>query len=157
MSGLSQYLLSVTMAAIISAVIGKLFPAKGATTKMGKILCGFFLLFTVLHPLTDIQLEQWEDFVTSIRIDAQQAAESGNNIAKKEWESIITERITTYILDKAETYDAQLTVTVQLSQESIPMPVSIEISGNISPYGKRQMQAIIAEDFGIPEEAQIWT
>lgn len=157
MSELSQYILSIAVAAVISAIIGKMLPANGAAAKIGKTLCGFFLLFTVLHPVADFQLAQWEDIRSSIEYDAAQAAEAGKSMAQNEWKSIISERVSAYILDKAEKFDASLTVTVQLSEDQIPMPVQVQISGNISPYGKQQLQTIIEENLGIPKEAQIWT
>ncbi len=157
MSGLSEYVLSISVAAIICALIVKLLPEKGASVKMGKILCGMFLMFSILRPLTDINLLEWNDLSSSIRQDAEQVADEGKMLAKNQWEYIITERIRAYILDEAAKYDAVLTVSVQLSQDTIPIPVGVQISGNISPYGKQQLKAIIDEDLGIAEEAQIWS
>jgi len=61
-----------------------------------------------------------------------------------------------YILEKAETFGAELTVEVMLDDSSIPVPSGVRIRGNISPYNREKLGSIIQRDLGIPTEAQIW-
>ena len=50
---------------------------------------------------------------------------------------------------------SKVEVTVDTSQT--PVPNAVRVSGQISPYGKKQLQQMIANDLGIALEAQIWT
>lgn len=157
MENLTRYLLSISAAAIICALIRRMLTGKGAAATLGKILSGVFFLFTILSPLTEITWEHLMDWTVDYQVDAATAVQQGQTLAKNELDSIISERVRAYILDKASTYDAALSVSVTLSQDAIPVPVAVTINGHISPYGKRQLQTMIVDDLGIPKEAQTWT
>ena len=88
--------------------------------------------------------------------EAADAIAQGENSARAEWEQGISDRVEAYILDKAAQYGAQLTVTVALGSDAIPLPQRVTIQGNISPYGKTQLQSWIAENLGIAKEDQVW-
>lgn len=156
MNGIAQYIFSVTAAAILISLLRPLLDGKGAAAAIGKMLGGVFLLFTILNPLTKVSIGGWEDLSSSLKSEASEAVAVGQAAAKKEMAAIITERVQTYILDKAASYDATLSVSVTLSEDTIPVPVKVTIRGSISPYGKRQLQSIIANDLGISKEDQIW-
>ena len=88
---------------------------------------------------------------------AQEAATAGEQQAKSALRESIKQRTEAYILDKAKTLAAQVAVEVTLSNEAIPVPIAVRISGNISPYARMQLQTILQEELGIPKEAQAWT
>lgn len=157
MRDITQYLLSLSAAAIICAVVNRMLTGKGTVTKLGKMLSGVFLLLTILSPLPGIRLEDALDWTLPYEKDAAAAVLQGQSMAKTQMDSIISERVCAYILDKASAYDATLSVSVTLSEDPIPVPVAVNISGNISPYGKRQLQAWISQSLGIAKEAQTWT
>ena len=74
-----------------------------------------------------------------------------------ETREIITDKTCAYILDKAETLRAQLTVQVILSDEELPVPERIYLTGQASPYARSMLQRLIEEELGVPKERQIWT
>lgn len=156
MEGISGYLLSVMAAAIVCAIVKRLLEGKGAAAAVGKMLCGVFLLFTMIAPLTDITLLPLGDITDVWQAEAADAIAQGENSARAEWERGISDRVEAYILDKAAQYGAQLTVTVALGSDAIPLPQRVTIQGNISPYGKTQLQSWIAENLGIAKEDQVW-
>ncbi len=70
---------------------------------------------------------------------------------------IIKSRCEAYILDKAAGMDLSLTVEVGVSADEMPVPKTVRISGNISPYKKSKLKSILVNDLGIEEEDQTWT
>ena len=58
-------------------------------------------------------------------------------------------------MDKAANLGAELTAVVKLDDKG--MPVSVALSGEISPGNRAALSRIIEQDLGLGEEAQIWT
>jgi hypothetical protein len=69
----------------------------------------------------------------------------------------IKARSEAYILDKAAELALSVEVEVTLSNDEIPLPVSVRVSGKASNYAKSRLQAIITQDLGINKEHQVWT
>lgn len=153
----TKYLLSLTGAAILSAVTTTLLGEKGTLGKVVKLLCGIFMCLTILAPICRIRLDAFSDMRTELTIEAEQIAQSGQNAARDAMANGIIAAAQTYILDKAEMLGAEVTVEVMLDDSSIPVPCGVRIRGNVSPYLREQLGSIIQRDLGIPTEAQIWT
>lgn len=156
MQKLGSYLISVAAAAMICGVLQRLTIGKGTFSGIMKILCGIFLLYTVCAPLTSYSFSGFGAISVDFQEDALRLAAEGEKDGNDALRSIISEQLCEYILDKASTYDAQISVSVKLSEDMVPIPVGIEIKGDISPYGKLQLQEIISSDLGIAKENQIW-
>ena len=60
-------------------------------------------------------------------------------------------------MDKAKSFGAELTVEVRVDGSELPVPCAVRVSGSISPYGKKQLGSIIADELGIALEDQTWT
>ena len=157
MTGITGYLLSLAAAAIVCAVIRRMLSGKGSAAKLGNLMSGVFLTVTILSPLTTIRLDALQDWTWEHETSGKQAVAQGESLARKELETIISQRVRAYILEKASQFESELKVMVHLSQDPIPVPIAVSITGEISPYGKRQLQSWIANDLGIPKEAQTWT
>ncbi len=155
MEALREYLLSVTTAAIVCALVRRLLAGKGSAETMGKILAGIFMALTVLSPLTQLRLPQLSEL--PISADAQQAVQAGEESARKALAERITAGAEAYILEKAAAMQATLTVEVELSDDPIPVPSRVYLQGNIAPYAKQKLQTMIREDLGIDKENQVWT
>lgn len=157
MLAISQYIRSITGAALISAVVMRLLDGKGSAAAIGKILVGIFMALTVIGPIAQVELSDVWDFLPDVSVDAQDAATDGQTAAKNALAEGISARVEAYILDKAAQMDVSLTVQVELSEDAIPVPKRVRLQGNISPYAKSRLQSIIREDLGIDKENQIWT
>lgn len=157
MNSFGQYLLSICVAAILCSILLQLLHGKGPASSVGKMLCGIFLLFTVLQPIMGFSVGDLMDLGEFVNVDASEAVLVGETEARRQWESIIKSQVEAYILDKAAQWDGDLSVEVSLSDGEIPIPIGVTISGNISPYGRAQLQAMISEQLGIAKENQIWT
>ena len=107
--------------------------------------------------LSTIKVDNLPDLVADWTIDAGTAVAAGKEMASEQVNAIITDRVSAYILDKAELLGVRLRVNVILTDANPPVPEQVHLSGNISPYAKTQLMQYISEQLGIPEEAQRWS
>jgi hypothetical protein len=156
MEPIREYLLSVSVAAMICAVARRLLHGKGTPAAMGKLLTGIFMTVTVLSPLTGLSIDPIRDLTEDFRIDAQQAVLEGEKYGNYALRDSITQRIETYILDKAAAIGAQIQVKIVLSNDHYPVPEKVYIEGDISPFARTRLKQILTE-LGVTEENQIWT
>ena len=53
MEALRQYVISVVAAAMLCGIVVRLFP-NGSGKQVGKLICGLFLAYTVLSPISRV-------------------------------------------------------------------------------------------------------
>lgn len=155
MDGLRDYLMGVTAAALCCSAAVKL-AGKGLTGSVVKMLAGIVMTLSILSPLVSVKLDSYEDFFQSIQSDAEDAALDGKNSAREAMAEIISEEVRTYILDKADALGVELTVEVELSADSIPVPSAVTLKGSVSPYARSVLSEYISDSLGIGTEAQTW-
>ena len=153
---LGKYIVSVTAAAIVVAILQSLFDKKGATSALLRLIGGLFLCFTVISPVVTMGFDTLLDMPQDYAQQGSVAAFEGEQIARDQLRGIITERLRTYILDKATTYGLQIDAEVELSQDEIPVPVAVRLWGEASPYAKQAMQQWLEQELGIRKENQTW-
>ncbi len=156
MEHIREYLISVTAAAILAGIIRSMAGEKGSTAGILRMVCGIFLAFTVMGPFTDIQLQDSSLLHLDVMDHAGAAVEDGLDYAQRAMARLIKTRTEAYILDKALAFQAQITVEVSVSDDETPIPIACTVTGNLSPYAKKQLMRIIESDLGIPKEAQQW-
>ena len=115
------------------------------------------MALTVVSPWTSVKFNDLTDYFENLSAMADVSVSDGENMAREELETIIKSRAQAYILDKADSFGADLTVEVILSSSEIPIPCGVRIAGEISPYGKNRLSQMITEDLAIALEDQIWT
>ena len=157
MKELANYILSVTAAAVIVSIGASLFSEKSSAGTIVRMVGGLFLTFIMLSPVTDWNFELVSSFAHTYAAVGEEAAGKGQELAEEKTREIITGKTCAYILDKAETLHAQLTVQVILSDEELPVPERIYLTGQVSPYARSMLQQLIEEKLGVPKERQIWT
>lgn len=154
MNHLANYVLSVVSASVIVSILCVFFGGKGTISDIMKVICGLFLTFVVINPLVKLDFSRIHDYLDHFTFEGLEAASVGENMAQEAERDIIISRVQAYILDKADSFGAQLDVEVVLDQDNIP--VSVELGGSVSPYAKAQITGIITEDLGITKEHQLW-
>lgn len=154
---LSAYILTVIAAAVIAAILRRLMGDHGTSAAICKFLTGLVLTFTVISPLIDFNFSGMDDWMRSYNDDAQQAIQSGVADTSNTLKQIIKDKTEAYILDKARQLGADLTINIHLSDDDVPTPCAVEITGSIAPYAKVQLQNMIQSDLGIYKEFQTWT
>lgn len=156
MDDLKQYLISVIIAAIVSGLILRFFQRNGAHTRLIKLLIGLFLSITVISPLTRIQFDRVITYFDEFEINAQKAVSDGTIQANQATETIIKDKATTYILDKASELGIEVEVDVTLTQTDPKTPCFVTIDGTVPAYKKQQLQKTIENDLGVSKENQRW-
>lgn len=154
MEALREYVLSVVSAAILCGMVCSISGTKGSTGAVLKLVSGLILTFAVIRPIAQVRLEELTLFTADLALEAEAASAMGEEIYKEYVSEIIKEETEAYILDKAQSLNAALTVDVRLDAQNIPEEVTV--SGQFSPYAKQKLQSIIETELGIPKERQIW-
>ena len=150
---MKSYLISVCIAAVICSIFCNVIPGKGSNGVLLKLLSGLFMLYTLLSPLVTLRLQAFTEYWEALSLDAESAVNAGTISAETEKEMIIMQKTQAYILEKAKSLGAQLSVEVLLSDG---IPNEVHIGGAVSPYVKSQITALITNDLGIGAEAQHW-
>lgn len=156
MDQISQYLISVVAAAIISSIAITLISKKSAHGTVVKLLVGIFMSITVVSPLTSFRLSDIGTYLESAEYSAESVANNGSEVAFQEMSVIISEQTQAYILDKASSLGLQLEVDVTLTESTPPVPHAAILMGDASPYAKMRLQQLITNDLGISEDNVIW-
>ena len=150
MEHIREYLLSVTAAALLCSMIRCLTGKNGIV----QMLCGIFLLLTMIRPISDISIRNLPWMNHGITEKAENAVAEGKDYADAAMTRFIKEQCTAYILDKANLFDSHICAEFTLSADH--RPVECTIRGNVSFYAKEQLSEILETDLGIPREDQKW-
>ena len=156
MDGIRAYLLQLLAAAIISGAILRILPGSGPMAALAKLLCSIFLLICAVKPIPKLEFTMLDAIGTDVMFDAEEAVASGENTVRELMAESIIGQTEAYILEKAKEMDIDLAVRVEVSEDDIPMPSSVCLSGKISPYAKTRISDMIAQDLGINKEHQVW-
>ncbi len=157
MDFLRQYLLRLICAALLCAIAGALIGKKGVLGAAIKLVTGIFMVICMVTPLLRISVGNPADFLENITAGADDWVQQGQKDAAQTLEEIIKSKTEAYILDKAKSYGAELSVEVRVDGSELPVPCAVSIRGSISPYGKKQLEKLIVQDLGIALEDQTWT
>ena len=153
MNAMTRYILSVTAAAVLVSILRTL----SGIGKMGKLinlLCGLFLVVTMLAPVIHLEIPDPGSWLEDHLAEGAAAADAGEVMAREYSDAIISAEVEAYILDKAASLGADLMVEVSLGEAGLPE--SVVLSGNISPADRQTLSRIIHNDLGMGEEAQTW-
>jgi stage III sporulation protein AF len=151
------YLISLTAAAFIVAVIQTILVQHSAVSSVMKLLTGLFMVITLIVPLKTVDISNCEDLLSNAQAYAEEQAAVGNEYRLDTIGHVIKKQTEAYICDKAVQLGATLEIEVILSEEDIMTPWEVHIRGDISPYAKKALQSYIADTIGIPKERQLWS
>ncbi len=155
MDNLRIYLLSIIVIAIICSVIVTITNDIGAVSSIIKLLCSIFITVAILTPLVTFSNVDMSN-IFQMEIDTETIISEGEEVAENEKSRIIKMQTEAYISNKAESMGADIDVIVQLSEQEPMVPISVSITGDVSPYIKSRLQQIISNDIGLCEEALQW-
>ncbi len=157
MDAIRQYLLSVTAAALLCAIVKAIIGKRETTGIISNVIVGLIMAVTILSGWRNLDIINNFDLDSLMDSDAYTAIESGQNMAAETLSASIKQQTESYILEKAKTLDLQIRVEVKMSNDQIPVPCYVTLTGSASPYAKKQMTNMIVNDLGITEENQKWT
>lgn len=151
---LRRYVLAVTTAAILCAMVKSISPGLKGQERILRLVCGIFLLATVLQPLGLIRLPDAGNLTAQYEAAAHAMVQEAEQQKDSQLASIIQQETEAYILDKANTLGVSLEVQVELNESMVPCQVLL--AGEASPYAKSRLTEDIAQNLGIPKERQVW-
>ena len=157
MSDVRQYIYSVVVAAILVSFLMTLIPKEGAIFGVLKLTAGLFLIMVVISPLVKSRFGNMRNYINNVQMDASTIITDAQNHTTDEIVDVIKRHSEAYVLDKASSLGADVTVEVVMGKEDSYLPEKIKIIGAVSPLVKKRLSEAIKEDLGIPEEAQTWT
>ena len=156
MDAVRQYIIQVTAAAVVCGIVTSLAEKKGGAGTLIRLMAVVFMLLTTLSPLVKVRLNNISGFWDRIQAQGEIAVEEGSEQANAAMSVIIKEKTEAYVLEKAQSLGTNIGVEVTVSGSPVPMPVSIQISGEVSPYGRQILKKWVSDSLGISAEAQIW-
>lgn len=150
-----EYILSIIVTAILCAMIKGLIGEKSTTSKIVNMLCGILMAVTLIAPLKDIKFYNIPSYINSLTVDADKYIQEGSSKAEKSVLVIITEQTEAYILDKADRMGLDISVEVELNDNS-NVPDRVTVTGKLSPYAKEVFSNFLQDELGIAKEKQQW-
>lgn len=153
---MEAYLIRLTAAAILGAVVKRLAP-KGGAGRAARLGAGLLVLITAFGPVAEVDpLAAAEHLAQAAYADpltTEELSRAGNTLLS----GLISQQAEAYILDKAREAGLELQATVENRDlEGYPVPWRVTLTGPISESKQAALAAVIAQDLGIPEERQEW-
>ena len=156
MDSIKQYVITITAAAILCMLVNAIFPAKNAYGGILKLFCGVVFTIILVSPVNNFCFADYNWFWESIFTEANIATEEGVAAFNGLLSDSIKDKTTAYILDKANEYDMDLNIQVELENSSPPVPENIIISGNSTPHQREQFRLELSNELGLPKERILW-
>ena len=156
MEFISGYIMKLLAVSLICGAAVQLLGSKGSMGPLIRLIAGLFMTVTVISPWAQVRIQHMSDYFEDVSSGSGQIVVAGEEQAREMLVSIIKERTQAYILDKANSYGAELAVEVSVDGSDTPVPCAVQISGSISPAGKKALSNMIRQELGIPLEEQTW-
>lgn len=153
MGSLREYVMSIVAASLLSGILIRLTRRSGSG-EIIRMLCGVFMTIILIRPIAGKKQIAWDAIMPGIGLQAERISAEGTASADKIKRQFIKQRVETYILNRAEAMQADIEAAVSLGEDDIP--VSVSISGSISPLNRSRLTQMIALELGIPKEQQEW-
>lgn len=153
---MKAYLIEITAAAILAALIRKLAPKSGAG-RGARLGAGLLVLLCLLQPLGRFYRDGTALFSRDWGQVDPMASDEVSREANRLMESLITQQAEAYILDKARAMGLKAEVTVKVHLEDrYPVPWAVTIRGSPTGQQKSALETEIQDALGIPPERQEW-
>lgn len=156
MAEIREYLIGVTAAAILCGIVTSISGEKGLLGSVIKLLTGLLMALALVSPWVSIPLEDLFGWTETIKADSSAIVRQGQSVGEESYRRVIKERLEAYILDEAKSLGLDLSVSVTLSEDAVPVPIGAELAGSVSPYFKQRMTLFMSDELGIRRENQIW-
>lgn len=155
MESLRLYLLSILASALICSVI-LMFPLSGTSKEITRLICGLVMSISVITPLRDYDLTALPDSAFAISFDANSLTEEGKTSARNAVAQIIKAETEAYIQNKAAELGIDLSVTIRVTEDDLPIPVSATLYGEVTEPFRTQLENILFSELGIAKEDLRW-
>ena len=125
---------------------------------MGRLVCGLVLLGAVLSPAATLDAAEGQRWLEGWLDSIQHREEELEGTVNQQMKSIIERECAAYIVDKAAELGltCRARVECQPSEDGLYLPVRTEVAGSMTAEVQGRLIRTIAEDLGVPPEAQIY-
>lgn len=151
------YLLSIIVSACFLALVSAFTGPKSTAGSLIKLIGGLYLLFVIIQPLAGFDFDRLADFAAQEFSFREAQVASGQSQARNAMAEIIKQECEAYIMDKASACGITVRAEVTLSEQEIPVPEGVTLSGLATPVQRERLEKIIETDLNIPKENQLWT
>ena len=155
MDEIRQYVLRLTCGALICALVQILRGPDGQGCRMHQVISSLFLVFLAISPLKNIDFRDWKLPEPQYQLQGEHYAAQGTTQVQTVYSELISEQYVSYILSRAAELSLSPEVSVSLDQES-GVPISVTISGEVTPYEKSKLSEDIHQDLGIERSSIHW-
>jgi hypothetical protein len=153
---LRDYAIHVSATALICALLLRFADSSGTVRGILRLLCSLILTYSIIQPFRQFEIPELGNFVEQYKEEAELAVQQGKKVSSNAFSERISTGVEAYILEKSSGLNLDLVVEVELSDDEIPVPVAVSLTGNVSPYNKLILSNTISNDLNIPKEKQIW-
>ncbi len=154
MEGFRGYVLTVSLAAFLGALVLNLAPCEKGQKRILQMICGLFLLLVVCSPLPSLKDPASFHFSQDFRKGAESIETQAKAQVHQEMEQDIRTELQAYIEDKALAFGAQVKAEIRLSSELTPWEAFLR--GEAAPFARNKLTELIEKELGIPKERQVW-
>lgn len=154
MEGLAEYIICVCCAALLCGIVGSMMP-KGTSREILRLVGGLFLAFTVIRPVSQIELPERIEPGGTWQKEASEAVSEGEEMARQAAADGIKKELEAYILDKAQTMQMEVRVQLILNMETLH-PDTVTIIGNAAPNPRERLIRWVCQELGLTEEDVTW-
>lgn len=156
MAATGAYIVSVSVTALICGIVKSLVKDSSGVRAI-EMVCSLMMLLAVLRPVLNLDFGEVSQMTFPSLPDASYFIEEGELVSRNTAADIIKQNTEAYILDKAAAMGLEITVSVTVSNDDLPVPLGVELSGKVSPYLKLRLEEMILQDLNITKENQTWT
>ena len=159
MSGaVSSWLIAVTCAALIAAVVDSLMP-KGPIKQVGMLACTLMIMWAVLHPIVSLQPGDPLEGLDGIREQVTEQQDRLSQVSGSILKRLIEQQTAAYIVDKAaETgLSCQVEVTCQSGESGTWVPCRVDLYvQEASDAQREELTRLILDEIGIDAQQLNW-
>ena len=159
MSGaVSSWLIGVTCAALIAAVVDGLMP-KGPIKQVGKLTCTLMIMWAVLHPILSLQPGDPFEGLDGIREQVSEQEDRLGQVSGSILKRLIEQQTAAYIVDKATEagLSCQVEVTCRSGEAGTWVPCRVDLYvQEVSDAQRKELTQLIQDEFGIDEQQLNW-
>ena len=154
MQAVGKYILSCGVAAMFVSVIRSFLDGKDSLGTLNRIICGLFLAFVLIEPVSGLDLSRLEVISQSYAPEAEEVVAYGASLASDMRREYIKAKTEAYILDKARMHSCDIQVQVTVGDDLLPE--SSVVSGYFTEKARQNLEQCLETELGIPKERQKW-
>ena len=152
---MKTYIFSILAVAIVCGFFNKCVSNK-ANASVIRLATGIVMALVILQPFREYNFMDLDELVFDVKDQALAVQMTANAERKTALSELIKKETEAYILKQAQVFNANISVEIIISDDAMPVPEYVRISGQIAPYAKKQLINIIERELGVAEENQLW-